>query len=76
MIPNFVETVSSLIGQKEAELKWADDFDEALESVRTEFGGLLTFFEQDTQTWAAARVSPQADTRGSAFRGETANAAG
>ena len=62
MIPNFVETVSGLIEQKEAELKWADDFDEALESVRTEFGELLAFFEQDTQTWAAARVSPQADT--------------
>ena len=62
MIPNFIESVSGLIEQKEAELKWADDFDEALESVRTEFGGLLTFFEQDTQTWAAARVSPQADT--------------
>ena len=62
MIPNFVETVSSLIGQKEAELKWADDFDAVLESVRVEFGELLTFFEQDTQTWAAARVSPQADT--------------
>ncbi len=62
VIPNFVESVSGLIEEKEAELKWADDFDAVLESVRTEFADLLTFFEQDTHTWAASKVSLQSET--------------
>lgn len=62
VIPKFIESVSSLIEQKEAELKWADDFDAVLESVRTEFADLLTFFEQDTHDWTASRVSLQSDT--------------
>ncbi len=62
VIPNFIESVSNLVKEKEAELKWADDFDAVLQSLRDEFAELLAFFEQDTQEWAAARVSPQADT--------------
>ena len=57
VLPNFVESVSSLIQDKESELKWADDFDATVQSVRIEFSELLEFFEQDTEKWKAARVS-------------------
>ncbi len=62
VLPKFIESVSSLVKEKEAELKWADDFDAVLQSVRTEFSEMLSFFERDTETWAAARVSHDADT--------------
>ncbi len=61
VLPNFIESVSSLITEKEAELKWADDIDAVFQTVRTEFSELLAFFEQDTETWATARVSQKAD---------------
>ena len=61
-VPQFIESLSALVDYKAAELRWADDFDAVLQSVRTEFAELLDFFEQDTETWAAARVSREADT--------------
>ena len=62
VLPNFIESVSHLVEEKESELKWADDFDTAVQAVRTGFYDLLAFFEQDTDAWAAARVSPEAGT--------------
>lgn len=62
VIPNFIESVSGIVKAKEAELRWASDFDTVLQSLRNDFPDLLAFFEQDTQLWAAARVSPEADT--------------
>ena len=62
VVPRFIESLSALVDDKAAELRWADDFDAVLQSVRTEFAELLAFFEQDTETWAAARVSREADT--------------
>ena len=61
-VPRFIESLSALVDDKAAELRWADDFDAVLQSVRTEFAELLAFFEQDTETWDAARVSREADT--------------
>lgn len=58
VLPNFIESVSYLIEEKESELKWADDFGAAVQTLRTGFYDLLAFFEQDTDSWAAARVSP------------------
>lgn len=62
VVPRFIESLSALADDKAAELRWADDFDAVLQSVRTEFAELLAFFEQDTEAWAAARVSRAADT--------------
>ena len=63
-VPRFIKSLSALADDKAAELRWADDFDAVLQSLRTEFPELLAFFEQDTETWAAARVSREADTAG------------
>ena len=62
VIPNFIESVSDIVRDKEAELRWASDFDAVLQSIRSGFAELLAFFEQDTQSWAAAKVSQEADT--------------
>ena len=62
VIPNFVASVSRVIEEKAAQLRWASDFDSILEALRRDFSELLTFFEQDTQEWAASRVSHEADT--------------
>lgn len=62
VIPNFLESVSALLKVKADELKWVATFDSVLQSVKTQFADLLAFFEQDTQSWAAVKVSPQADT--------------
>ena len=61
-VPRFIESLSALVDDKAAELRWADDFDAVVQSVRSEFAELLAFFEQDSETWAAARVSREADT--------------
>ena len=61
-IPKFLDSVSKLLEEKAAALRWADDFDAVLAAVKTEYGELLAFFEQDTQNWSAAKVSPEADT--------------
>ena len=67
-IPKFLDSVSALLKEKEAELRWAADFDGVLQTVKREYAELLAFFEQDTQSWAAAKVSPGADTA-AALRG-------
>ncbi len=61
-IPDFVASVSRLIEEKAAQLRWSEDFDAILLEVRQNYGELLEFFEQDTDQWAAARVSEEADT--------------
>lgn len=63
VIPNFAASVSGLIEEKAAQLRWAADFDVILRSLNSDHGDLLAFFEyRDTQQWSAARVSPQADS--------------
>ena len=61
VLPNFIESVSHLVKEKESELKWADNFDETVQAVRSEFSELLAFFEQDTERWASTRVSQGSD---------------
>ncbi len=61
-IPNFAASVSRLIEEKAAQLRWSADFDAILEAIRREFAELIAFFEWDTDRWAAARVSAEADT--------------
>ena len=63
VIPNFAASVSGLVDEKGAQLRWASDFDAVLQSLNGDHAELLAFFEhQDTQQWSAARVSRQADT--------------
>lgn len=62
VIPNFAASVSRLVEAKAAQLRWASDFDSIVEALRRDFQELLAFFEQDTQQWAASRVSHEADT--------------
>ena len=62
VIPNFAASVSRLVEEKAAQLRWASDFDSIVEGLRKDFQELLAFFEQDTQQWAASRVSHEADT--------------
>ena len=61
-IPDFVASVSRLMEGKAAQLRWSEEFDSIVRNVRAAYGDLLVFFEQDTQGWAAARVSAAADS--------------
>ena len=61
-IPDFVASVSRLIEEKAAQLRWAEEFDSIVRETRVTYGALLAFFEQDTEKWAAARVSSDADS--------------
>ena len=61
-IPDFLSSVSRLMEEKAAQLRWAEEFDAILQSVRDTYPELLEFFEQDTQEWTGARVSPEADS--------------
>ena len=61
-IPIFASSVSRMIEEKAAQLRWASDFESILDSLRREFAELLAFFEQDTHQWSARRVSHEADT--------------
>ena len=61
-IPDFVASVSRLIEGKAAQLRWAEEFDSIVRETRVTYGALLAFFEQDTEKWAAARVSSDADS--------------
>ena len=60
-VPEFLDAFSELIAAKEAELKWVDEFDAALLSIKREFEEILTFFECDTEEWSAQRVSRTVD---------------
>ena len=61
-IPDFVASVSRLIEEKAAQLRWYEEFDSILSEVRETYPKLLEFFEQDTHQWVAARVSPETDS--------------
>ena len=61
-IPDFVASVSRLIEEKAAQLRWSEEFDAILLSVRETYADLLEFFEEDTHQWAAGRVSEEADS--------------
>ena len=61
-IPDFAATVSRIMEEKAAQLRWAADFDAIAVSLKAEFLGMLQFFETDTEGWAAESVSPDADT--------------
>ena len=73
-IPNFAASVSQIIEEKSAQLRWATDFETHLEALRREFRELLEFFEQDTDGWSAARVSHVADTAAALALVENLNA--
>ena len=66
-IPDFVASVSRIIEEKAAQLRWHEEFDAVLQGIRGDFPSLLEFFEQDTQYWLAARVSQEVDA-GAALR--------
>ncbi len=61
-IPDFAASVSKLIEEKAAQLRWSADFDAIVGAVRREFAELMQFFETDTQRWKASRVSHEVDT--------------
>ena len=63
-IPEFVTSLSRLIDDKAAQLRWTEEFDAIVETLRTEYGALLSFFEEDASDWAAAKASADADTSG------------
>ena len=61
-IPDFVASVSRLIEEKAAQLRWSEEFDAILLALRDTHADLFGFFEQDTEHWIASRVSAEADT--------------
>ena len=61
-IPDFIASVSRLVEEKAAQLRWTEEFDEAIRETGETFGELLEFFECDTRLWYGARVSPEADS--------------
>ena len=61
-IPDFIASVSRLVEEKAAQLRWSEEFDAIILETRDAYGELLAFFECDTRRWAAARVSPEADS--------------
>ena len=61
-VPDLQESLSVLISAKETELKWSDDFNEMVATIRNEFEDILAFFEFDTLSWEASKVSHVADT--------------
>lgn len=63
-IPDFVSTISRLIEEKAAQLRWAEEFDELVRTMREEYGELLSFFEHDPDEWSSGKVSPDSDTGG------------
>ena len=61
-IPDFIASVSRLVEEKAAQLRWTEEFDAIVRETRETYGELLEFFECDTHRWAGARVSSQADS--------------
>ena len=61
-IPDFIASVSRLVEEKAAQLRWTEEFDTAIREARETYGELLEFFECDTHLWSGARVSPEADS--------------
>lgn len=60
-IPDFIASVSRLVEEKAAQLRWTEEFDAAIRETGETYGELLEFFECDTRLWSGARVSPEAD---------------
>ncbi len=60
-IPDFIASVSRLVEEKAAQLRWSEELDAAIRETRETYGELLEFFECDTRLWSGARVSPEAD---------------
>ena len=63
-IPDFIASVSRLVEEKAAQLRWTEEFDAAIREIRETYGELLEFFECDTRQWSGAKVSPEADSSG------------
>lgn len=60
-IPDFIASVSRLVEEKAAQLRWTEEFDASIREISETYGELLTFFECDTHLWSGARVSAEAD---------------
>ena len=63
-IPDFIASVSRLVEEKAAQLRWTEEFDAAIRETRDTYGELLEFFECDTHLWSGSRVSGEADSTG------------
>ena len=63
-IPDFIASVSRLVEEKAAQLRWTEEFDAAIQETRDTYGELLEFFECDTHLWSGSRVSGEADATG------------
>ena len=61
-IPDFIASVSRMVEEKAAQLRWTEEFDAAIRDTRETYGELLEFFECDTRAWSGARVSHEADS--------------
>ena len=61
-IPDFIASVSRLVEEKAAQLRWTEEFDAITQETTETYGELLAFFECDTRGWAGARVSHEADS--------------
>ena len=61
-IPDFIASVSRLVEEKAAQLRWTEEFDAVIRETTETYGELLAFFECDTRRWAGARVSHEADS--------------
>ncbi len=62
LIPDFIASVSRLVEEKAAQLRWTEEFDTAIGDIRETCGELLAFFECDTDLWSGARVSDEANS--------------
>ena len=62
-IPDFIASVSRLVEEKAAQLRWTEEFDSAVHETRDTYGELLAFFECDTHLWSGAKVSLEADSQ-------------
>ena len=61
-IPDFIASVSRLVEEKAAQLRWTEEFDAIIRETTETYGELLAFFECDTRRWSGARVSHEADS--------------
>ena len=61
-IPDFIASVSRLVEEKAAQLRWTEEFDAIIRETTETYGELLAFFECDTRRWAGAMVSHEADS--------------
>ena len=74
LIPDFIASVSRLVEEKAAQLRWTEEFDTAIGDIRETYGELLAFFECDTDLWSGARVSDEANSSAALKLAATLNA--